>query len=204
MTRTRSVVRCRGIYRLRDTSRERKRPREGGREGGGGGEGVQARASKKRPRFIAGKFPSWRCSQKWWRTGQRRRRGAGVFLRASHSPPDLRSFLIRRVVIRKRDGHPFTADSVSERSVAGSLFYRIKDVAGHRRPRRPQNIVNARLKNSWARVVLSQRRWRRVCIILEEICKMASCAYYETLKTFICNAHFSSVSISRRFVQAAN
>lgn len=47
MMRTPSAVRCRGIYRLRDTSRSREQRGE-------------ARACKKRPRFIVGKFPSWR------------------------------------------------------------------------------------------------------------------------------------------------
>lgn len=163
MMRTRSVVRCRGIYRLRDTSRERQRERERRRE----------EACKKRPRFIVGKFPSWRYFQKWWRTGSKKK-----VRRRSFSPSE--PFAPRSAVVSYPQGSdtekgadtPFT--SLGPRSTRQPLcFRRIKDVAGARLSRGPQSIVSARLKNSWARLSARSRDDVDSVLIFEEICKMA-------------------------------
>lgn len=140
MMRTRSAARCRGIYRLRDTSRER-----GGRR----------RGRVKRGLVLSSEsFPRGGTSRNDGGRGQRRRWGGGVFLRAGHSPPGLRSFLIRRVVIRKKGRTPFSPSRSARQSLC---FRRIKDVAGVRLSRGPQSIVNARLKNSWIRSLARSR-----------------------------------------------
>lgn len=115
MMRTRSSVRCRGIYRLRDTSRVGTGERE--REMGGG-----RGACKKKPRFIAGKFPSWRYFQKWWRMRSKKKAK-----RRSFSPGEL--FAAGSAVVSYPQGSdtekgadtPF-ASPVSPFSVAASLF----------------------------------------------------------------------------------
>lgn len=161
MTRTRSVVRCRGIYRPRDTRVKFERERDSG---------DRRRGRAKRPRFIVGKFPSWRCFQKWWRTGQRRRRGSGVFLRAIHS--GLRSFLIRRrrEWIRKRGGHLYLGRFVL---AAGSFCFRcVKDVAEDGTALFTR-ITESLLMRGWKIHEPSHSRDGGFALFSREICKMA-------------------------------
>lgn len=99
---------------------------------------------------------------------------------------------------------PFTADGVSPSVARRVLCFisRVKDIAGHRRSSRPQNVVNAQLKNSWARVVLATTLMACLHYSRGDLQDSLPCVLRNAQNAFICSVHFSStldlVDLNRR------